>query len=272
MDAIVRLLQAAHQSTPQAALRQPERSADDAIWNTLISGHPNRYEDMPQVFSVAQGLAVKLQAFKALPAPAMPYAPVVLAGLLNFLWRSQNVFALPPDMANGQAGTVKVAVAALARDWAPPAKQPWFPLLAGFSISVDTVLKKLQACTWEEVYKHLDPEMDKLKALAQQILASIKQSHPAAHPAAMAWLMGTIVQKNVFSPLDGSVPESYSERLTRIYEDLERSAEAAFFPWLAEGFRAVREKPLDELSRWQGGIPPKTPAKKGKASKARRPR
>jgi hypothetical protein len=154
-------------------------------------------------------------------------------------------------MAKGQAGTLKVAVATIAREWAPPDGQPWFAPLAAFPRAVDAALKKLESLTYETVYKHLDPEMQKLQALAMAALKEVDTTHRGATPAAMGWLLGTVIQKNVFSPLDGSVPEDYADRLNKIYDQLERSAEGAFMPWLMDGFKEVREAGADDLQRWK---------------------
>jgi hypothetical protein len=112
-------------------------------------------------------------------------------------------------------------------------------------------MAKLEALDYESVYKHLDPEMQNLQKLATAALNEVNTKHPAATPGAMAWLLGTVIEKNVYSPLDGSVPEDYSDRLNKIFDTLERSAEGAFMPWLADGFRAVRESEIDELQRWK---------------------
>ncbi len=254
MDAIMNILQGVYSQQAKenpTALRTPERSIDDAVWNAVVMGHPNRFSDMPEVFSVGQTVATKLLTLNALPPLAAPYAPVILSGLLNFLWRSQNLAYLDPEMARGQAGTLKVAIATIAKDWAPPTGQPWFRALGEFPLAVDATLGKLESLSYEAVYQHLDPEMQKLQGVATLALSGVAKKHQAVTPAAMAWLLGTVVQKNVFSPLDGSVPETYSDRLNKIYDTLERSAEGAFMPWLASGFQAVRENEMDELQRWK---------------------
>ena len=254
LDAIAALLRGVQAQQAQenpTTLRNPERSVDDVAWNAVVLGHPNRFSDMPEVFSFAETIAVKLQKLNSIPQPAAPYAPVILSGLLNFLWRSQNLSYLDPQMAQGQAGTLRVAIATIAREWAPPDRQPWFATLAAFPRAVDAAMRKLESLTYENVYKHLDPEMNDLQALAVNALKVVKTNYGAATPAAMAWLLGTVIQKNVFSPLDGSVPEDYSDRLNKIYDNLERAAEDAFMPWLMDGFKAVREDGMDELQRWK---------------------
>jgi hypothetical protein len=254
LDALMSVLQGVYSQQAKenpTRLRTPERSIDDVVWNAVVIGHPNQFSDMPEVFSLGQRITIKLLTLNAIPQQATPYAPAILSGLLNYLWRSQNLAYLDPEMARGQAGTVKVAVQTLAKDWAPPTNQPWFKPLGQFPFAVDAALAKLDALAYEDIYKHLDIEMKKLQTLATAALKEVDTRHRAATPAAMAWLLGTIIQKNVFSPLDGSVPEDYSDRLNNIYNTLERSAEAAFMPWLASGFKSVRESGIDELQRWK---------------------
>ena len=229
--------------------RMPEKSIEDVTWNAVVMGHGNRFDDMPQVFHVAETVASKLQDMKAFPPKAAKYAPVVLAGMLNFLWRSQNLAFLAPEFAEGQAGTLRVAVDDLKRNWASP--QPWLAKLAEFPSAIDDALKLIDAQTWEGVYKVLDPQMQQLETKALQTLAYVEKNHKEATSAAMAFLMGTVIQKNTFSPLEGSVPEDIGERLTNLYNTLESKAEGAFFPWLTLGFKAVREQPMSEVQRWK---------------------
>ena len=54
--------------------------------------------------------------------------------------------------------------------------------------------------------------------------------------------------------VDPSVPESIGELLTRVHTRVSADAEAAFYPWLIEGFRSVREHEPDELERWRLGL------------------
>lgn len=232
-------------------LRTPEKSIEDVTWNAVVMGHGNRFDDMPQVYGVAGIVASKLEGLKAFPAKASQYAPVVLAGMLNFLWRSQNVAFLAPEVAEGQAGTLRVAVDDLKRNWAPPTAKPWFSKLAEFPASIDKALELIDAQTYEGVYKVLEPQMKQLQAQALETFKHVQTKHKDATSTAMAFLMGTVIQKNTFSPLDGSVPEHIGEQLTRIYYALERQAEGAFLPWLGEGFKAVRERPIEGVQRWK---------------------
>lgn len=249
------------------SLRQPERNVEDVVWNAVVMGHPNRYPGLSQVFSVGTLVAGKLKNVGALPASAVPFVAVGLSGLLNFIWRSQNLGYLAPELAEGWAGTVKVATAEFGRDWAPPIRKPWFASLAKFPVAVDAALKRLDGYAYSEVYNHLEPEMKRIGNQANETLAEIESKHPDVISAATSWIMGTIIQKDTFSALDGSVPEDIDEHLTRIYTELERKAEGRFFPWLDKGFRAVRERPFDELTRWRAGIDPTNAEQKEGAPK-----
>lgn len=262
-QALADLMRAVQRQQPQARLHEPERSVDDVVWNAVVSGHGNRFEDMRQIYKVAELLARKLRAFKALPEGAMPYAPVLLSGVLDFLWGKQHFAGLTPEMAAGWSGTLKVAAAEFARRWAAPAREPWFAALAPFPAAVDAAMKKIEADG-----ERLEAEIGALAALARDSLARVKADDPSTFPAAMAWILGTIIQKNTYSQLDCT--ERYEDGLKKLYFELARGAEGAFFPWLGEGFKAVRERPLDELDRWRGGIAPKPPTRKRTKARAKR--
>jgi len=267
VQALLQLLHDQAATRPQAELRQPEESAEDVIWNAILLGRQGSFDDMPRAYGIAKLVAGKLAGLGALPEAAMPYAPVVLAGVMHFLWGKQNRFTASPEETSGWAGTLGVAAADVAHRWTKTAGQAWFAPLAEFPRAVDAALKKIEACTYEDVYKHLDPEMAKVQRLANETLARIRASHPDALPGAHAWMMGTLIQKNTFSPLDGSVPEDIGERLAKIHGSLLDQAEGAFMPWLFEGFRAARERPLDEADRWDAGKPAPN---RGKRKRAKR--
>lgn len=266
-QALLQILNDQGATQPQAQLRQPEQRAEDVAWNAVLLGRQGSLDDMPRAYAIAKLVANKLRGVGAMPDGSLPYAPVVLAGVLHFLWGKQNRFTASPEETAGWAGTLGVAAADLANRWATPPAQPWFGALAEFPRAVDAALKKIESCTYEDVYKHLDPEMAKLQRLASETLAGIRARHPDALPSAHAWMMGTLIQKNTFSPLDGSVPEDIGERLAKIHGSLLDQAEGAFMPWLFEGFRAARERPLDEADRWGAGKPAPS---RGKRKRAKR--
>ena len=252
----------------RVTLRQPERNVDDVLWNAVVIGHGNRFEDMPEAFSFSIQLAAKLHNHSVLPAQAMPYAPIILVGFLYFIWHSQNLTYLAPEMVEGWVGALKVAITELAREWAPPSGRPWFKKLDSFSNMVDAVIERLNDFSYEEIYHHLDPEMSKLQLLAKDILVNIQAKYKQALAGSTGWIMGTIIQKNTFSPLDGSVPEDIGEHLCQIYFEIESIAEGCFMSWLMDGFQGVRERQFDELQRWKANIEPEH----GKAKRSPPPR
>ncbi len=232
-------------------LRQPERTPDDIYWNAVVFGHGNRFEDMRETVAFTDSLVARLQRKGALPGSAAPVATPLLAALLYFIWRSQNLAYLAPDMADGWSATVRVACTELARDLEGHPQPDWLAHVGAFATSIDATLERIDRLAWEEVYQHLDPEMERLREEAGGFLQRLENELPHRISAATAWVMGTIMQKNTFSPLDGSVPESIGERLERVYFALESDAEGRFMPWLDLGFRSARERPMDELQRWK---------------------
>jgi hypothetical protein len=237
-----------------AQLRQPARSAEDVCWNAVVMGHGNRFEDARETVAFTEQVVARLQRHRALPPGSAATATPVLAGLLRFIWRGQNVAWLAPELAEGWSSTVAVAVAELAADISSVDVHLWLAHVHPYERLIDDALARIDALTWEEVYNHLDPEMDALAEAAEAMIERVQRERPERVAAATAWIMGTLLQKNTFSPLDGSVPESIGERLDRITFGLERTAEARFIAWLNEGFRRVRERPPDELQRWKFGI------------------
>jgi hypothetical protein len=74
----------------------------------------------------------------------------------------------------------------------------------------------------------------------------------------MAWVLGVLIERNTYSWTEGSVPEDLQRKLEEIHGRITDGAEAAFFPWLAAGFREERETELDELERWRLNLEPST--------------
>jgi hypothetical protein len=260
---IVNALRGAYQAVEEkygaATVRHVEGGIDDILSNAVVMGYPNRFEDMREAAAFTQLIAEKLARSGFLPAAAMPHAPVMLAGLLRHLWDSQNLMYLAPEMAEGQAGTVRVLVDDIVANWAPPDGKPWYALVEPAPRLVDDVLTFIDKLKWEEIYKHLDVRMDGLAKDLKAMLDKVRASHPTALGACAAYVSGTVIVKNTFSPLDGSVPESIGERLTKVYHALDADNEARFWEYLVKGFERVRNRQPDELDRWRmepAGAPP----------------
>jgi len=251
MQALMGAAQAAEEKYGAVAVRDVEKGIDDTLWNAVVAGHPTRFQDMPETSAFARQVAQKLERGGFVPAAAMPYAPAMLAGFLRHLWDSQNLMYLAPEMAQGQAGAMRVLVDDIQANWAPPGKAPWFAQVESVPRLVDDLLKFIDGLKWEEIYKHLDRRMDALATELNGILDKVKAAHPAALGPCTAYVSGVVIMKNTFSPLDGSVPESIGERLTKVYHALDANNEGRFFGYLAKGFERVRNAQPDELDRWR---------------------
>ncbi len=266
MQVLMGAYQAAEEKQGAVGLRDVETSIDDILWNAVVAGHPNRFDGMPETSAFARQVAQKLERGGFLPADARRHAPAMLAGCLRHLWDSQNLMYLAPEMAAGQAGTLRVLVEDIRVNWAPPDKAPWYALVEAVPRLVDDLLKFIDSLKWEEIYKHLDRRMDALASELKAILDKVQGAHPAALGACAAYVAGVVIMKNTFSPLDGSVPESIGERLTKVYNALDANNEGRLFGYLAKGFESVRNQQPDELARWQmepaAGAKPQAPRKR----------
>jgi hypothetical protein len=251
MEAVMGAQQGAEEAFGAAAVRDVVNSIDDILLNAVVTGHPNRFSDMPEAVAYARQVAQKLERGGFLTATARSTAPSMLAALLRYLWDTQNLNYLAPEMAEGQAGAARALVDDIQTNWSPPDGQPWYPLSEPAARLVDEVLAFIAGLGWEDVYKHLDPRMNALADQLKGILEQVRAQHPAALGACAAYVCGTVMLKNRFSPLDGSVPESIGERMTKVYHALDRDNESRYFAYLTKGFEAVRNRPLDELARWR---------------------
>ena len=280
MEALLGAQQAAEEQYGRATTRDEERDADDIAWNAVVMGHPNRFEDMPESVEFVEVVARKLARRGYLPASAMQHAPAMLAGLLRHLWDTQKLTYLGQDFAEGQAGAVCALLEDIRAHWSPPDGQAWYPLVASVPTQVDELLAFIDGLEWETIYQHLDPRMDALAEELTALLAKVQQEHPEALAGCAAYVSGVVMAKNTFSPLDGSVPESIGERLTRVYHALARDNESHFFAYLTKGFEKVATREMDELARWRmepkGGRAVReeigAPKKRTKAKQARKRR
>jgi CHAT domain-containing protein len=251
MQALLGAQQAAAAEYGHATTRDEETDADDIAWNAVVMGHPNRFEDMPESVEFAALVARKFARMGDLPADAMQHAPAMLAGLLRFLWDKQVTTYLGMDAAETQAVAVGALLDDIRAHWSPPDHEAWYPLVASVPTRIDALLAFIEGLAWEEIYQHLDPRMDALAEELTALLAQVHEAHPEALPGCAAYVCGVLMAKNTFSPLDGSVPESIGERLTRVYHAVAGDNEAHFFAYLTKGFEQVASRPMDELARWR---------------------
>lgn len=238
-----------------AGQREDGGSVEDVLWNAVQASRTLQLESMPEIAAFAGQLADRLIRLGALREESRPYAATALAGLLKFLWDSQNVVQLPPELARGQAGTLAQLVAALRDHW-PPAPDPWFDLAAGLGDRIAAALAELDDLPYDdELYPAIGRVMERIESDALAVLVTIAAQQPHRRPDATAWVLGVLIERNTYSWTEGSVPEDLQRKLEQIHGRLGLDAEAAFFPWLTAGFSEVREAGMDELDRWRVGLP-----------------
>src|SRR5262249_13874207 len=158
----------------------------------------------------------------------------------SFLWSTQKTTYLEPELAAGQTGTAVALIEDLNARWAPPpGDSAWFKGVKEIEEDIDATLRHLWSLKWEKIYDEWDPEMKRLGERTKALLATIGKEQTEALPSCAAVVTGTFVDRNTFSPLQGSVPESFDERLTRVFHDLSGGNEQRFFPYLMRGFESV---------------------------------
>ena len=252
----------------KVSLRPNESSLPDIAWNAIVIAYPNRFEDMREEAAYARELARKLVGRGFLPEPAFDSAHLLLAGLLHDLWGRQHSTGLTHELVQGWSGTIVQAVADLSSNWAPPGVSTGFRIVSGFPRLVEETLEFLGSCSWEDVYNHLDKRFDQLGQEAQSLLARVATEASNELAGCYAWVLGTIVVRNTFSPLDGSVPESIGERMNSLATVLWTGGQGYLATYLEPGFASVRNAEWDELQRWKSDI---TPAQYEKIRKGEAP-
>ena len=240
-------------SGPSATGATAPRSEHDLLHEAVTASRSVHLEDMPEVAAYCDQVTEKLIAAGALTREAQPHAATAITGLLHWLWGSQNVFALPPEMADGQTGTLGQLVAAIREHW-PPVGAQWFAELAPLPKTIRDELASIEGLPYDDrLYPAIDTAIGRVEDAVTGALGRVRERYPARAPDAMAFALGALIEHNTYSYLDGSVPEGISERLTRVHTRVSADAEAAFYPWLMEGFRGAREHQPDELERWRLG-------------------
>jgi CHAT domain-containing protein len=256
LDIMAAVQQAEESERGAVGLRSSERTLRDLAHNAIVIGWPNRFEDMREAAAYVTTLVSKLVQRGFMPAAAQPAAEMVLTGVLHDLWGRQHSVGLQPDLVEGWSNTLVEAIHDVARSWANPDAAPWQERLAQFAQHLNETLAFLEACTYDEVYTHLDTRFKTLAAEATRLLDDVATSHPDAISASYGWLVGTIVRRNTYSPLDGSVPEDIDNRMKRLASELWTSGEQHMARYLMDGFAAVRNREWDELERWRLDVDP----------------
>ncbi len=253
MNAFLDVLYAGQESSKElygeVEIRE-EKVVNDLLWNAVVLGHPNKFEDMMETTRFARQLAGKLSHKNALPVEYGEDAIALLAGMLRYLWSTQNVAYLDPSMATGQTGTLSALVNDIKEKWSSVKNSSLWHLMQEFLASVDRALKYLHSLKWEEIYKHMDTSFSALAKEGDEILQKIQEQDRGKLALCSGYLSGCIIQKNVYSPLDGSVPESFKERMDKLYDRLSSNQESDFYTYLWKGFESVRNKELTDIEKW----------------------
>jgi hypothetical protein len=251
LDVIEGVQQAQESERGVVGIRAHVETVEDVAHNAIVIGWSNRFEDMREIAAYATTLVNDLVRLGFLPSVARPHAERILAGLLSDLWGRQPSAGLQAELVEGWAGALVQAVADVARTWTAPEQTPWFAELEDFEHRLDAALERIEAASYDEVYECLEKEFSALSATMANVLGEIERHHPATLGAAYGWLTGTIIRRNTYSPLDGSVPEDIDERLKKLATVSRLLSERYLFRYLADGFSSVRNKQIDELERWR---------------------
>jgi hypothetical protein len=249
-DLLAGVQQAQEEKYGKVELRAREDSVEDMAWNAVVLGHPNRFEPS-EVPSFARRLNGKLIASGNLPEASRAYAPEMLTGLLLYLWSTQKVGYLEPDLAEYQTAAVVALIEDIRDRWSPPPEGSAKEAFDRFGRSLDSTLAELDAMSWGEVVRAIPERVAARATEAISLLDDLAKVDPFAVSGAAAYLTGVFAARNTFSPLDGSVPEQIGEELDNALWSVGRGNDERFFPYLAAGRKALRRLADDELTRWR---------------------
>ncbi|HVO10125.1 MAG TPA: CHAT domain-containing protein [Vicinamibacteria bacterium] len=231
-----------------------EGGLEELLRNAVLARRDLAMESMPECFAYARQLAVKLEQVGELPSGKVEQASTALAGLLRWLWRSQNVASIGPDFVAGQVGVLSELLSSLRTSWLP-AEATWFEEVWPYRDEIPKWLAELDPLPYDEkLYQAMDQVIARIERRGKDLLGSIKKRDPSHIPDAAAWIFGCLIERNTYSPLEGSVPEDIGERLGAVADRLGADGESCFWPWLVRGFEAMREHVPDELERWRYGL------------------
>jgi hypothetical protein len=170
------------------------------------------------------------------------------------MWDGHNRVSIEPEIAESHTRLAEIALDSLQQHWTPRA--PWLKALAGFPARARAALDAIDALPYDDaLYPAIEAALQRIGAEADALLATVTRKHPERVPDAICFLMGTLIELNTYSYLDGSVPEHLGERLGALHHALAMRAEGCLMPWLEEAFAPVRQTPPDELQRWCYGLP-----------------
>ena len=217
-----------------AIARDEESSADDVLWNAVVSSRDHQLEGMRERYDFARKIIEKLRRVDALAEDVAEDATIAFAGLLNWLWRSQNQVNLTEEMIDGQRGVLDELLSNLQQPWR---EEPWFERLHEFKTGMQEGLASLEGLPYDDkLYPRIDEVITEIEANAEQVLQEAAEEDPEILCRSTVWVLGSLIRVNTYSYLDGSVPESICERLTMVQEHIDGHAEARILPMARPGF------------------------------------
>ena len=236
----------------EVALRD-ERTSGDMVWNAIVLGHGSRLEDSRETIAFARQLCRKLIYAKTLAAAAAKDAPRLVAGMLRWLWSVQNLSYLAPEMAEGQSGTFTAFIADVNQRWVSAMDQPWYELLSGLELELNEGLARLDALPYDEFYDHLDAIFEKFTGSSIQALEDIRKDYPDSFPVCSAYIAGMITDRNDYSYVDGSIPETMQKKMDDLYYKISDNQKADFQGYLFKGYETVRNRAFSDIDKWRMG-------------------
>jgi hypothetical protein len=119
---------------------------------------------------------------------------------------------LDPSLASGQTCALSALVDDIKENWSLVKTSSLWQLLQEFLANLDRELKYLHSLKWQEIYKHMDTFFSALAKEGDDVLQKIQEQDRGKLAMCSAYLSGCIIQKNVYSYIDGSVPESFQKK------------------------------------------------------------
>ncbi|MEI8354697.1 MAG: CHAT domain-containing protein [Deltaproteobacteria bacterium] len=229
-----------------------ESSAENILWNAVISSRLYALDDMPEIYDFSRILVEKLVSLKAFPETSSEEAVISAAGLLYWLWGSQNQLQLAQEIIIGQVGVLNEMIISLQKSWRV---EKWFQPFQQFEQHMCQELENLGGLPYDDkLYSRINEVMKGLQSSAENVLKHASEKTPEHLCEVTVCLIGCFIKHNTYSYTQGSVPEDISEKLMKIQNYINAQAEGKIYPWLDRGFQSIREEEPDELIRWKYGL------------------
>jgi hypothetical protein len=188
-DELALISQAFAHRSGRAAFRLPEISADEILWNAVVLGHPLRFDSLAARARAGIEITAKLETVGAVPGAASTWAPVLLIGLLSYLWN--GLVTLGVENVGLGARAVASALGDIRAWWSPPTASLLHPLL-GFSDAVRASARDSLLATTDADARALELARRKLCDQWMEIAAGLRRSDPGALAGCTAFTLGTI--------------------------------------------------------------------------------